>query len=153
MRLGGIYALEGVMNASEQYHRPVLETLCAFVRDNTKAQVKSDHPPETEIQAALTVVGRRRLSETDVVDLTDAQIPKAYLSGAHLLKAHLLRTNLNGADLSGADLRKAGLRDADLSVADLSGATISTQFQLDHACGTEAKLPPGLTLKPCGPPK
>src|SRR3984957_9246508 len=35
MRLGGIYALEGVMNGSEQYHRPVLEALCAFVRDST----------------------------------------------------------------------------------------------------------------------
>ena len=35
-RLGGIYALEGVMNDSEQYHQPVLEALCAFVRDYTK---------------------------------------------------------------------------------------------------------------------
>src|SRR6516225_9933211 len=35
MRLGGIYALEGVMNTSEQYHQPVLEALCAFVRENT----------------------------------------------------------------------------------------------------------------------
>jgi hypothetical protein len=25
LRLGGIYALEGVMNASDQYHQPVLE--------------------------------------------------------------------------------------------------------------------------------
>jgi hypothetical protein len=32
VRLGGIYALEGVMNASTEYHRPVLEALCAFVR-------------------------------------------------------------------------------------------------------------------------
>src|ERR1700736_3915756 len=27
VRLGGIYALEGVMNISEQYHQPVLEAL------------------------------------------------------------------------------------------------------------------------------
>src|SRR6202035_5811098 len=27
VRLGGIYALEGVMNTSEQYHRPGLEAL------------------------------------------------------------------------------------------------------------------------------
>jgi hypothetical protein len=31
MRLGGIYALEGVMNTSDQYRVPVLEALCAFV--------------------------------------------------------------------------------------------------------------------------
>jgi hypothetical protein len=34
-RLGGIYGLEGVMNTSEQYYQPVLEALCAFVRDST----------------------------------------------------------------------------------------------------------------------
>jgi hypothetical protein len=31
-RPGGIYALEGVMNNSEDYHQPVLEALSAFVR-------------------------------------------------------------------------------------------------------------------------
>jgi hypothetical protein len=35
VQLGGSYALEGVMNTSEQYHQPVLEALCAFVRDGT----------------------------------------------------------------------------------------------------------------------
>ena len=28
----GLYALEGVMNTSSDYHQPVLEALCAFVR-------------------------------------------------------------------------------------------------------------------------
>jgi len=58
-RLGGIYALEGVMNTSEQYHQPVLEALSAFVRDGTKT-VTGDGPPATDIQAALTVIGRRK---------------------------------------------------------------------------------------------
>jgi len=30
------------------------------------------------------------------------------------------------------------------------GLTLA-QEQLDQACGTEAKVPPGLTLKPCPP--
>jgi hypothetical protein len=77
MRLGGIYALEGVMNTSEQYREPVLEALCAFVRDNTTHQqvtfpglleamfaaprdgdtagTVKDRPPN-DIQAALTVI-------------------------------------------------------------------------------------------------
>jgi hypothetical protein len=38
-RIGGIYALEGVMNTSEQYHQPVLEALRAFVRNGTKGKV------------------------------------------------------------------------------------------------------------------
>ena len=41
VRLGGIYALEGVMNSSDQYHRPVLEALTAFVRDGTLARTPS----------------------------------------------------------------------------------------------------------------
>ena len=59
MRLGGIYALEGVMNTSEQYHGPVLEALCAFVRENTIGKTVSENKPATDIQAALTVIGRR----------------------------------------------------------------------------------------------
>ena len=35
VRLGGIYALEGVMNGSDEYHQPVLEALTAFVREGT----------------------------------------------------------------------------------------------------------------------
>ena len=58
MRLGGIYGLEGVMNASEQYHQPVLEALCAFVRNGTIGMIV-DEKPVIDIQAALTVIGRR----------------------------------------------------------------------------------------------
>jgi hypothetical protein len=57
LRLGGIYSLEGVMNTSEQYHEPVLEALCAFVRDGAKAKVMKNktesatilEPPPTDI--------------------------------------------------------------------------------------------------------
>ena len=38
MRLGGIYALEGVMNTSERYQKPILEALSAFVREGTKGK-------------------------------------------------------------------------------------------------------------------
>src|SRR5215470_817244 len=50
-RLGGIYALEGVMNTSEQYHQPVLEALCAFVRD--RAAETSEGAVASDIRAAL----------------------------------------------------------------------------------------------------
>jgi hypothetical protein len=59
IRLGGIYALEGVMNGSEEYHQPVLEALCAFVRDGTIGMIINGGPA-TDIQAALTVIGRRK---------------------------------------------------------------------------------------------
>jgi uncharacterized protein YjbI with pentapeptide repeats len=218
IRLGGIYALEGVMNTSALYHQPVLEALCAFVRDNTRGEVKGDQPPATDVQATLTVIGRRRLSEleTERMDLNNAHIRKANLEGANLSGTHLAEANLSEAflvyadlhgaylraanlseatliganliyatledanlsqarlnanlshayleraNLSGADLSGAKLIDTDLSGTNLSGADLSradlkntaiSQTQLDTACGIEAKLPPGLALKPCAPPK
>ena len=65
-RIGGIYALEGVMNTSDQYHQPVLEALCAFVRDSATRAVSDRAAREAygllpnDIQAALTVIGRRK---------------------------------------------------------------------------------------------
>jgi hypothetical protein len=202
MRLGGIYALEGVMNASPEYHQPVLEALCAFVRDSTIGMIVDKDHPATDIQAALTVIGRR-VDGTGVVNLSEANIPRAVLSStrmsnAYLIKADLSGANLSDADLSGANLSGAKLREADLSRANLMGAylydanlngaplfdanlrgadlreahlidailmgahlnganlsgadlritALDGQEQLDEACG-DAKLPPGLTLKPC----
>jgi uncharacterized protein YjbI with pentapeptide repeats len=136
LRLGGIYALEGVMNTSKQYHQPVLETLSAFVRDGTQTAT-GDGPPATDIQAALTVIGRRlhaELSDPAVrlglgdavegVDLANAHIPKADLLGAYLNGARLSGADLSGAYLSGADLRGANLSGANLSGADLIEARL-----------------------------
>jgi hypothetical protein len=72
--------LEGVVNTSKQYHKPVLEALRAFVRDGTKED-KGQGPPATDIQAALTVIGRREPGEGGV-NLTGAPIQKADLPGA-----------------------------------------------------------------------
>src|SRR5260370_5504474 len=62
VRLGGIYALQGVMITSEQYYLPVLETLSAFVRDGTRTE-NGEGPPATGIQPALTGIGRRTLTD------------------------------------------------------------------------------------------
>jgi uncharacterized protein YjbI with pentapeptide repeats len=118
IRLGGIYALEGVMNTSEQYHKPVLEALSAFVRDGTRTET-GDGPPPTDIQAALTVIGRRAAIGTGTPNLANSHIPKVDLGGASLTSA-----NLRGADLRGANLTRANLSGADLSGADLSGASL-----------------------------
>jgi uncharacterized protein YjbI with pentapeptide repeats len=236
IRLGGIYALEGVMNTSEQYHQPVLEALCAFVRNGTTVArdgtaIKVSDKPTTDIQAALTVIGRRtdgpgevelsgatliganlghanltganllgaNLSRAFLVDatlsnaflrnsnlgyailssakLTDAflvdstlsnanlsyaTLDGAFLERANLTGAFLVFANLTGAHLFGASLTGAFLDGATLDGAFLDGATLTgahllgarnlTQSQLDGACGTDAQLPPSLTLKPCPEP-
>jgi hypothetical protein len=97
MRLGGIYGLEGVMNTSEQYHQPVLEALCAFVRDSTIGKPE-EKGPATDIQAALTVIGRRTDGRGNV-NLAGSNIPHAPLTHANLIGA-----NLSDADLTYADL-------------------------------------------------
>jgi uncharacterized protein YjbI with pentapeptide repeats len=160
VRLGGIYALEGVMNTSEQYHQPVLEALSAFVRDSTRAAT-GDGPPATDIQAALTVIGRRAsgIGGENALDLVHVQIPKADLGNAKLMGADLRGAILFSADLSNvrrlgdARLTAAKMHAADLTGAILTGANLShavvTQAQLDQACGTDVKLDPGLTIKPC----
>lgn len=151
MRLGGIYALEGVMNASErpeQYRGPVLEMLCAFVREYTIGKAVFGKPA-TDIQAALTVIGRRKgqelpdLAEANIpganlsganlsgADLDSAHLDSAYLSGANLSGANLLGANLSGANLTSAklirvDLTGANLAGANLGLADLNGAHLSS---------------------------
>ena len=124
----------------------MLEALCAFVRgtrDNT-----DQGPPATDIQATLTVIGRRETG-TGGVDLNGVHIPKVRLLDANLSHADLHKANLSGADLSNAKLIGADLSDADLSNADLSNAIV-IQSQLDKACsGGGTKLPPGLAVTPC----
>ena len=125
MRLGGIYALEGVINASErpeQYRGPVLEMLCAFVREYTIGKTVSEKPA-IDIQAALTVIGRRKGQE--LPDLAKVNIPGANLSGANLRGADLNGADLNSAYLSGASLSGANLLGANLTGANLTGGKLS----------------------------
>jgi len=176
-RLGGIYALEGVMNNSKEYHQPVLEALCAFVRDKTRQlgvapKQPQDDPsprPEIDVQAALTVIGRRSDGAGEV-NLRGAHIPRVDLSGTNLHGARLRDADLTGAfldgtdltgaslydaNLSGADLSRANLTGAHLDYADLTGAKGLSQEQLDTACGMRVRgldsLDPPLTFhdKPC----
>ena len=123
MRLGGIYGLEGVMNTSPQYSQPVLEALCAFVRDSTIG-APAGHGPTTEIQAALTVISRR-VDGLGSVDLIKANIPEAKLLRAKLNGMFPNHTDLSGADLSDADLTGADLSGADLISAMLNGAVLN----------------------------
>jgi uncharacterized protein YjbI with pentapeptide repeats len=151
MRLGGIYALEGVMNdkTSEQYHGPVLEALCAFVRESTIGKTVPKDKPTTDVQAALTVIGRR-IKGPGKVDLANVSIPGANLeSPADLSGANLSIANLNGAiligaklidaDLIGANLRSAKLSSAILLDADLRGANL-IDANLSSAKLSSAKL-------------
>ena len=159
VRLGGLYALERIARESRKDFWTIMEVLTAFVRGNApfipdgdEATPKPGAPqriqarrPQTDVQAALTVIGRRNtdwdeqgqrldLTEVDLrgvnlreahlewADLSGAHLEGAYLSGVHLEWADLSGAHLEGATLWGAHLEGAILYQAHLEGADLSGA-------------------------------
>ena len=77
----------------------------------------------TDIQAALTVIGRRA-EGPGAVDLTKANIQGAHLDDAHLSGANLSRAYLREANLSGAHLGDATLSVANLRRTNLSGVYV-----------------------------
>jgi hypothetical protein len=131
VRLGGIYALQRLMQDSPRDQPTVIAVLCAFVRDQTALTVAtaSSHPaPPTDIQATLTVIVSRNTAHdgtTTVVDFDRAQLANSQLYRADLARADLAGANLAGANLTGADLTGADLTGADLAGADLTGADLN----------------------------
>jgi hypothetical protein len=138
VRLGGIYSLERIAQESAEDHGPIVEILAAFVREHApwpaqggarpgngaghaRGSAHGDHRPRpaTDVQAAVTILGRRTLAYDN-----DAPLGLAHtaLSGAMLTGAHFEGAVLSGANLEGADLFKANLRAADLEGANLRGA-------------------------------
>lgn len=150
IRLGGIYALERIAKESERDHWPIMEVLCAYVRERTAWQEGHPAPARvaTDVQAILTVLGRRRREhepeEHQRLNLSRTDLRGADLQNAHLERAALVETHLEGADLGGACLEKADLRgaflnEADLVQADLKGADLR-EAHLEGAYVVEAHL-------------
>jgi hypothetical protein len=134
VRLGGIYALERLARESRNDQGPIIEVLTAYIRVRTplgaEDQVDVEDPLREDlpckqlridIQAALTVVGRRTHAhdppEPWIVDLHDA-----HLEGADLSNAHLEGANLNGSVFDGGAPRTSQSEHAHLEGATLAGA-------------------------------
>ena len=101
VRTSGIYALErAARRDSARNHPAVMEVLTAFIRERSHDQgpAESGRPIRRDVQAALTVIGRRdHKRDIRPIDLT----------GANLTRAELVRSDLTGADLTGAHLDRA----------------------------------------------
>ncbi|MBB5075644.1 pentapeptide repeat-containing protein [Nonomuraea endophytica] len=156
VRLGGLYALERLAQDSTRDHQTVYDVLAAFVHEHDPSvKVRDDDlplRPATDVQAALTILGRRdtrqdkqgqghylkgiraqgadlrraNLSKADLTEanLNGADLAEARLTNARLVDVRLSPAFLNGADLSGADMRSANLTGADLRTANLRGADL-----------------------------
>ena len=142
MRLGGVYALEQLAREHpEEYHVPIVELLCAFIRppaeDGRPESVGADggepddstHGPDRrrapDTEAAAQAIGRRRVEKDRcefVLNLRGANLSGANLEDANLDGVHLEYANLEGAKLRGAHLENAHLEDANLRGAHLEDA-------------------------------
>ena len=172
IRLGGIYALERIARDSKNDHPQVMEVLTAFVREgapwppnsqppealmhpspvilptevdsfrSSRATAEETHSPDTDVQAALTVVGRRKLvhepepvvvrrwsqrgtGSWSRVTIRSHSPRRLNLSLTDLRRANLKRANLEKADLSRASLEQANLEGANLEGADLEGVDLA----------------------------
>jgi Pentapeptide repeats (8 copies) len=134
IRLGGIYSLERTAYEDQDHHWPIMEVLTTYVREhaprNPDEKPDEEKAPEPDIQAVLTVIGRRSKYHRDAevetkfgtinlrgVVLRNANLWKAYLRKAYLREAYLSRANLSEANLHGADLHGADLHEADMTGA------------------------------------
>ena len=153
IRLGGIFALERIARDSRKDHWTIMEILTAYVRgkapwiESAGTSVPPDEiRPPADIEAILTVIGRRNRSYEEgnnlKLDLSGSDLRRAFLMGthleqanlaevhfegallgeAHLEGAHLWKTHFNGAYLKGAHLNGAFAYSSDFEKAELSGA-------------------------------
>lgn len=159
VRIGAIYALERIARDSQPDHWTVMEVLTAFIREhakppisttssinttNTEAMIETTDErasnPSTEeviatdIQAALTVIGRRQWREQEK-DNRHLDLSKAYLPNASLTDAHFEGADLSDTHLQRAYLAKAHLEGANLIDAHLEGAyLLATHLQQANLC-------------------
>ncbi len=167
VRLGAIYTLERVAIESKRDHIAIMETICAYIRENTRvprfdedaskeawakiakkekkeiwdltkderASVAALLPPRADIQAALTILGRRderapgrldfETANNFVLDLRGSNLAHADLNNANFGAVLLDDANLQGASLSVAKLKGASLNHVNLQEADLFKVNLS----------------------------
>jgi hypothetical protein len=134
VRIGGIYSLERIAEVSRRDHGPTMEVLTAFIRGHVpwpSAEEATSGPPP-DVQAALTVLGRRNLRhefETLAsINLSRVDLRGADMRGGRFASALFNESNLDGADLRGIDLSNARLADASLRGARLRHAHLENSI-------------------------
>ncbi|MGO9318372.1 MAG: pentapeptide repeat-containing protein [Terracidiphilus sp.] len=148
VRLGAIYALERIDQDSVRDHWPIMEVLTEYVQQNAPAPVgklaEEDNKmaikkgPAMEIQAILTVLGRRRRDRRrehiwQRLDLRDCDLRGAKFQLAHMEKTRFDRAHVEGAIFYGAQVEEAIFYAADVKGADFYRAnTRRTRFYDAH---------------------
>ncbi len=137
VRLGAIYALERIARDSPRDHWTIMEVLTAYVRQNAPVVPAGEEPiapppqkPHTDIQAILTVLGRRPISSKREGPEHRLDLSFTHLQGAYLKDANLNNANFHGANLWNAILLNAKLQNVQFLRANLECANLwSAQLQ------------------------
>jgi uncharacterized protein YjbI with pentapeptide repeats len=166
-RLGALYSLERLLSESERDQRAILETLCAYVRENSPAELPTDdanrqelargnislkRTERSDVQAALTVIGRRPLQvqeradaegwrldfresnlvgydftahNFDCADFTDAFLNSAKLNTGSFKKCTFKNTVLQKARLNGADFSRSTFENCNVKAAKIEDTNFS----------------------------
>jgi len=135
VRLGAIYTLERIAKDSAKDHWTIMEILTAFVRENAPRKPEEENTENTQqtpkirtdIQAALTVIGRRNCEndkENQRLDLNNIDIRGVDLINANCERVDFIHSNLEGALLNKASLQNAYFNSANLKTVDFSEANL-----------------------------
>lgn len=138
-RTGGVFALEHLMRESPTDHDTVVQVLAGFVReqcplpadrptipDRERAPADRPYRCAIDVQAALTVLGRRPArDEHSPIDLSGCDLRGVDLVGARLDGARFIASWLDGAQLHDASMVGAHLDDAFLAEAGFARADLS----------------------------
>lgn len=154
IRLGGLYALERIAHDSIQGdsgrdHLTVMEIVCAYLRENAPAAdltategVFTFKKPRTDIQAAVTILGRRsdqqrahearrqfrldlRGVDFDGCDFRRGEFSAAQFHRCRFEAAFFDNARLHGCQFHGSLLNHASFRDSELVGANLDRVTIN----------------------------
>ncbi|MFI6728695.1 pentapeptide repeat-containing protein [Streptomyces atratus] len=122
VRLGGVYALQRIMQDSRRDQPTIANVLATYIRTHAAKPPAKDQDVPADVQAALTSLATRDTARDDtfLLDLHAAKLPNINLATTEESAAAL-----RGADLSSSDLRDANLTGADLRGANLTGATLT----------------------------
>jgi uncharacterized protein YjbI with pentapeptide repeats len=167
IRLGGIYALERIARDSDKDYGPIMEVLTAYLRENARrpperpdalpmtqqeiddemaeelfaSRVPGEPRPRADIQAVLTVLGRRsprrHFVEPERLDLRGVDLRHTDLEGLHFEHAmfqfaDFRNANLDYTHLEDSYLGMAQMEHVRLHSTRLTGAWFA-QTHLNHA--------------------
>ena len=156
VRLGAIYALERIAQDSERDHIPIMETLCAYIRENAPASGAPDHglgdwedwPEDTETPPPDRTRQKREMWLMMLSEWADAlPAPRVDVQAALSVIgrrgeeriAHERRQRRDAGDrgpgfrldLRGVNLQRADLTGLDLARALLNGTRLDAANLLD----------------------